>query len=152
MTGRGHHERAGSGLGRTAVLAALIAGLLAGGVAMVATATTIDLGPKVGDILVFRPGARMPADWAFAATRAAPETTTCTLRPDVMAGHGGSLVVEERFTKPRSFLVHWAGGSTSLGSTDCGVSAELVLPSADLQLLSNAAGGPGVEPSTFTRF
>jgi hypothetical protein len=62
-----------------------------------------------------------------------------------MAGHGGSLVVEERFTTPRSFRVHWAGGSTSTGSTDCGGTADLMVSGTDLQLLSNAVGGPGVE-------
>jgi hypothetical protein len=134
------------------VLAALIAGLLAGGVAMVAAATTFDLGPKVGDILVFRPGARMPADWEFAVTGSAQDARTCSLRPDVMAAHGGSLVVEERFTKPHSFLVHWAGGPTSSGSTDCGTHADLVVAGTDLRLLSNAVGGPGVERSVFTRF
>jgi hypothetical protein len=152
MRGRGQHDQAGTGIGKTAVLAALIAGLLAGGVAMVAAATTFDLGPKVGDILVFRQGARVPADWEFAVTSSAAEKTECSLRPDVMAAHGGSLVVEERFTKPRSFLVHWAGGPTSGGSTDCGDSADLVVTGADLRLLSNAVGGPGVERSTFTRF
>jgi hypothetical protein len=69
-----------------------------------------------------------------------------------MAARGGSLVVEERFAKPRSFLVHWAGGPTSSASTDCGSSAELVVLATDLQLLSNAIGGPGVEQSTFIRF
>lgn len=144
--------QAGIGIGKTAVLATLIAGLLAGGAAMMATATTLDLGPKVGDILVFRHGARVPTDWEFTVARSAPNAATCTLRPDVMAAHGGSLVVEERFTERRSFLVHWAGGSTSTGRADCGSSADLVVPGTDLQLLSNAAGGPGVERSIFTRF
>ena len=62
-----------------------------------------------------------------------------------MASGGGSLVVEERIQQPRMFHVHWAGAHTSEGSADCGSSAELVLPAADLQLLSNAVGGAGVE-------
>lgn len=152
MKGRGHHDKLGSGIGRTAMMASLIAGLLAGGVAMVATATTLDLGPKVGDILVFRHGARVPTDWEFAVASPGSNTATCSLRPDVMVSRGGSLVVEERFTKPRSFLVHWAGGPTSTGSTDCGSSADLLVPGTDLQLLSNAAGGPGVEGASFTLF
>ncbi|HEY7578327.1 MAG TPA: hypothetical protein VH855_12085 [Acetobacteraceae bacterium] len=152
MRGRGWLDKAGSGIGRTAIMASLVAGLLAGGVAMVAAATTLDLGPKVGDILVFRHGARVPADWAFAVTRSAPNAAACSLRPDVMAAHGGSLVVEERFTNPRGFRVHWAGGPTSVGTADCGVSADLLVSGTDLQLLSNVVGGPGVEPSSFTRF
>ena len=119
---------------------------------MVAAATTVDLGPRVGDILVFHRGARMPADWEFTAATAAAAPTTCTLRPDVMAAEGGSLVVEQSFDSPRSFQVHWAGARTSQGNSDCGSSAELMLPEGDLQLLSNAVGGPGVERSVFIRF
>jgi hypothetical protein len=152
MRGRRHLDTGtGSSVGRTALMAGLIAGLLAGGVAMVATATTLDLGPKVGDILVFRPGARLPDDWDFTVThRDAQET--CSLRPEVMASRGGSLVVEERITKPHSFLVHWAGGPTSTGGSDCGASADLVVPGTELQLLSNAVGGPGVEKTSLIRF
>jgi hypothetical protein len=134
---------------RTVVIASLIAGLLASSVAVVSVARTIDIGPKVGDILVFRPGARMPADWEFSATTTATPAVTCNLRPEVMASGGGSLVVEQRFAMPRAFQVHWAGGRTSEGGADCGSSAELILPGADVQLLSNAVGGPGVAPKPF---
>lgn len=152
MRGRKSVNGSAGEVARTVVLASLIAALLAGSVAMVSAATTIDLGPKVGDILVFRPGARMPTDWEFTATTAATPPRSCTLRPEVMALQGGSLVVEQRFDRPRAFQVHWAGTRTNEGSSDCGGSAELVLPHADLQLLSNAVGGPGVERSVFTRF
>ena len=148
---RGVNGSAGE-VARTAVLASLIAALLAGSVAMVSAATTIDLGPRVGDILVFRQGARMPTDWEFTATTGTTPPQSCTLRPEVMALNGGSLVVEQRFDRPRAFQVHWAGTRTADGSSDCGGSAELVLPHADLQLLSNAVGGPGVERSVLTRF
>ncbi len=137
---------------RAVVLGSLIAALLAGSVAMVSAATTIDLGPKVGDILVFRPGARMPADWEFTATTADAPPATCTLRPTAMASKGGSLVVEQRFRSPRAFRVHWAGSLTDDGGSDCGGSAELLLPDEDLQLLSNAVGGPGVEHRAFPGF
>jgi hypothetical protein len=143
---------ASGGVGRTALMASLVAALLAGGVAMVAGATTLDLGPKVGDILVFRPGARLPSDWDFTVTRHGPAPDNCSLRPEVMASRGGSLVVEERVTKPHSFLVHWAGGPTSTGTADCGASADLVVPGPELQLLSNAVGGPGVQKTNLFRF
>ena len=147
------NETAGAGdLARTAVLASVIAGLLVSGVAVVSAATTIDMGPKVGDILVFRQGARMPNDWEFTVATTASPATTCSLRPEVMASEGGSLVVEQRFQQPRTFHVHWAGAHTSEGAADCGSNAELVLAGPDLQLLSNAVGGAGVEHRTFVGF
>jgi hypothetical protein len=147
------NEPAGTGeIARTAMLASLIAGLLVTGVVVVSAATTIDVGPKVGDILVFRPGASMPGDWEFTVATVASPVVMCRLRPAVMATGGGSLVVEERFHHPRTFRVHWAGVRTSDGTTDCGNSAELVLSGPDLQLLSNAVGGPGVEHSSFGGF
>src|SRR5215471_7111757 len=131
---------------RTAVLASLIAALLASSVAMVSAATRIEIGPQVGDILVFRRGAHMPTDWEFTVMTTAVSAATCSLRPDIMAAEGGSLVVEQRLQSPRTFQVHWAGIRTSMGGSDCGGSAELIVSSADLQLLSNVVGGPGVGP------
>jgi len=136
-------------LARTAALASLIAALLTSGVAMVSAATTMDMGPKVGDILVFRQGARMPGDWDFTVARADTPATTCNLRPEVMADGGGSLVVEQRNQAPRVFRVHWAGAQTSAGAADCGAAAELMVQSLDLQLLANAVGGAGVEHKRF---
>jgi hypothetical protein len=137
---------------RTAVLASLIAALLASSVAMVSAATRIEIGPQLGDILVFRRGARMPTDWEFTAMTTAMPAATCSLRPDIMAVEGGSLVIEQRRQSPRTSQVHWAGTRTSTGGSDCGGSAELVVSNADLQLLSNIVGGPGVEPHTLSDF
>jgi hypothetical protein len=148
MRGRGGRrsgEPAGDTLG-TALLACMLAALLASSVAMVAAARTIDIAPKVGDILVFKPGARMPVEWEFAAVTTSDQLpVSCNLRPDVMASAGGSLVVEERFAGKRMYRVHWAGQHTSSGETDCGAVADLLVARSDLQLLSNAVGGPGVE-------
>jgi hypothetical protein len=147
------NEPVGAGdVARTAVLASLIAGLLVTGVAMVLAATTFDVGPKVGDILVFRQGARMPNDWEFTVATAASPAVTCSLQPEAMASGGGSLVVEKRFEQPRTFQVHWAGVRTSDATGDCGNSAELVVQRPDLQLLSNAVGGAGVEHGAFGGF
>lgn len=132
---------------RTAVLASFIAGLLAGSVAIVSAATRIEIGPQVGDILVFRQGARMPPDWEFTVMITAVPTATCSLRPNIMAAEGGSLVVEQRLQSPRTFQVHWAGIRTNTGGSDCGRSAELVVSNADLRLLSNVVAGPGMESS-----
>ena len=49
------------------MFACVLAALLASSVAVVSAARTIDLAPKVGDILVFKPTMRVPADWEFAA-------------------------------------------------------------------------------------
>jgi hypothetical protein len=66
-----------------------------------------------------------------------------------MASDGGSLVVEERIQAPRAFQVHWAGSRTSDSGPDCGRDAQLVVSGADLQLLTNAVGGAGVEHEAF---
>ena len=131
------------------MLACLIAALLASTVAMVSAARTIEIGPKVGDILVFPQGARMPLDWEFNVATAPASGATCSLRPAVMASQGGSIVVEQRFQAPGSFQVHWAGGRTSDAGADCGSDAALVVSGADLQLLMNVVGGAGVEHKAF---
>jgi hypothetical protein len=135
---------------RSVVLGCLIAAILASSVAVVSAARTLDLAPSVGDILVFKKGARMPEDWAFTANN--NNAMACTLDPGVMAQAGGSLVVEERLDDSRAYRVHWAGGATSSGVANCGSGADLVVERADLQLLANAVGGPGVEHHAFSYF
>ncbi len=138
---------------RTVLVASLIAGLLACSVALVAAARTLEIGPQVGDILVFRPAAQMPADWEFAAVNEANEMpVSCKLQPAVMASRGGSLVVEQRLDSRRMYRVHWAGGSTSIETTNCGSNADLLISRADLQLLSNVVGGPGVKTGSLPPF
>jgi hypothetical protein len=123
----------------------MLAGLLAASVAMMAAARTIDIAPKVGDILVFRPGSRTPIDWEFPAVTISDQLpVSCNLRPDVMVAGGGSVVVEERFPNKRMYRVHWAGRRTSNGENDCGEVADLLVARSDLQLLINVVGGPGV--------
>jgi hypothetical protein len=149
MRGRREPNEGSGEVLRTALFALVIATLLVSSVAVVSAARTMDFGPKVGDILVFRPGARVPADWEFTAETSAKPGDACALQPVAMAVDGGSLVVEQRIETPRSFRVHWAGGRTSESATDCGSNAELIVPGEDLQLLSNAVGGAGVEHRTF---
>jgi hypothetical protein len=155
MRGRGRRDadEATGGVGSAAVLGCVVGALLASSVAVVAAAGTIDIGPKVGDILVFRPGDRMTADWEFTVGMPArAPTATCVLKPDVMTSGGGSLVVEQRLQSPRMYHVHWAGLRTSDGAADCGRHAELVVSGADLQLLTNAVGGAGIERRHFAGF
>jgi hypothetical protein len=154
MRGRQRRPRVTEGAGEiawTALLASAVAMFLASAVAVVSAARLIEFGPRVGDIVVFRHGARTPADWEIAAVRS-PNATNCVLRPDVMTTGGGSLVIEARATSPRQYRVHWAGPHTSTGSTDCGSTADLTLTRADLQMLINAVGGVGVERRTFAGF
>jgi hypothetical protein len=56
--------------------------------------TKLEIGPRCGDILVFRLGARMPTAWECTVMTAAVPAATYSLRPDVMAVEGGSSVVE----------------------------------------------------------
>ena len=145
-------DPAGDMLG-TALLACLLAALLASSVAVVSAARTIDIAPQTGDILVFRHGAQMPADWEFAVVTISDQLpVSCNLRPDVMALAGGSLVVEQRFENRRLYRVHWAGEHTAKGPSDCGSAADLLIPRSDLQLLINAVGGAGVEHRTTISF
>jgi hypothetical protein len=152
MRGRGH-KRTGGAAGNvveTALLACVLAAILASSVAMVSAARTIEIGPRVGDILVFKPTMRMPADWEFAAVTVSDQLpVSCNLRPDVMASSGGSLVVEQRFDSRRLYRVHWAGQHTSNGTSDCGGAADLLVARTDLQLLTNSVGGAGVEHRAF---
>jgi len=155
---RGRNRRppaseAGGEIVETALLACVVAALLAGTVAFVSVVRTIDIAPKVGDILVFRRDARLPSDWQFSAARTSDSPAqSCVLRPDIMGSGGGSLVVEQRSNDSRLYRVHWAGGRTSEGASDCGSTADFALPRADLQLLTNAVGGPGVEHKAFPGF
>jgi hypothetical protein len=144
---RGNRRIGGGEILRSVVFGSLIAAILASSVAVVSAARTLDLAPRVGDILVFKQDARMPDDWDFSATKT--DAIACTLKPEVMASRGGSLVVEERLDEVGAYRVHWAGGPTSAGVTDCGSSADVVIGRMELQLLSNAVGGPGVEHHAF---
>jgi hypothetical protein len=155
MKGRGRKdaERPARDGVRTVLIALFAAFVLAASVAVVAAARTIELGPRVGDILVFRQGAQLPADWEFAAVVQSNDLpVTCMLKPQAMASGGGSIVVEQRLHTRRMYRVHWAGRRTASGADDCGTGADLLVSRADLQLLSNAVGGPGVEQKVFGRF
>ena len=162
MSSRDRRRRAGEAeagdIAWTVVAGGVVAALLASMVAVVVFVRTLDLGPRVGDILVFRPGANLQADWEVAVQRPGGQlgrssvAENCVLRPDVMTVEGGSLVVEERTVTPLRYRVHWAGPRTAIGGSNCGVAADLVVSRLDLQLLINAVGGVGVEHRTFAGF
>ena len=100
--------------------------------------------PSVGDIVAFdhtkraSPGseARITVRPAGAASAAA-----CVLDVRTMWQGGGSLVIEAmRFRPSISYRVHWAGGPTSEGPTNCGSVAELLLDQSDLVTLKLMGG------------
>jgi hypothetical protein len=108
------------------------------------------LQPKVGDMVVFRPGSQDNDAWQLevAADKVAGRSAqqgACLLNPTVIARQGGSLVVEQRgLDGDRLYRLHWAGHQTADGAGDCGTTADLTLSRTDLQKLANAAGGFGV--------
>lgn len=143
------HVRPGE-IAWTALMALLVAGLLAGSVAAVSRAGTLQFGPRLGDMLVFRPGGG-GTDRSVEVSRVTGGAD-CELTPKVMGKHGGSLVIEEKLPASWTYRLHWAGGATSAGAKDCGGSAELLVPVEDLRFLAYAAGGVGVEHRFFLGF
>jgi hypothetical protein len=108
---------------------------------------SLHIGLRVGDILVFKPGARVAEGLPVTAIRSVPlprqpaSAATCTLDPAVMALDGGSLVVETKSLTQPVYGVHWAGVRTSAGAADCGSSVDLTMSRIDLQSLINVIGG-----------
>jgi hypothetical protein len=106
--------------------------------------------PKVGDMVVFKPGSQDSDMWEMTipATIVSPGgggQEACTLDPNVMATTGGSLVVEARQEAPvLSYQIRWVGERTTSQGTNCGSEAALTVSRTDLQRLANAAGGFGV--------
>jgi hypothetical protein len=137
-------------------LAAYLPALVAVAVMIVGFASTLMvlqldvLQPKVGDMIVFKPGTQDNDAWQLevAADKVAGRSTqqgACMLNPTVIAQKGGSLVVEQRsLGGDKLYRLHWAGSRTAEGPGDCGTTADLTLSRTDLQKLANAAGGFGV--------
>lgn len=121
----------------TASLACLLAGLLAGMVAAVALLQSVQFGPPVGELLQFGPYEGWKPVWQIAAERT-QDGRRCLLQPAIMAASHGSIVVEQRMEDGPRFLLHWAGGPTSAGPTDCGTTANLVVRLNAMQMLLNA--------------
>lgn len=121
-----------------ALLACLVAGLLVSAVGMLALLQTLQIGPGVGEILVFGPYDQPVSGWKVQALRVA-DRQRCVLNPTIMAQAPGSMVVEQRQGNASSFLVHWTGGGTSGPGQDCGHSADLRLGLQQMQAMANAA-------------
>ncbi len=116
--------------------------------------SSLHIGLRVGDILVFKPDATVADSLPVTAIRSAltaartaplPQASAaaqrCTLDAAVMAHGGGSLVVETKSLVQPVYGVHWSGAHTSTGVGDCGGSVDLTMSRMDLQTLVNAIGG-----------
>jgi hypothetical protein len=127
------------------------------GVMTMTVMRSFNFGPAIGDVVVFQPtkgslssdGLQRADVTAIIAEPGGPKAgvglRTCVLNPTAMAVEGGSLVVERSVNAGRPmFQVHWAGHHTSPGATDCGSSADLLLPPNDLLDIAGAAGGFGI--------
>jgi hypothetical protein len=128
------------------ILTAMTAVLLLASLgALILLLSSLHVGMRVGDILVFKPGTQVGDALAVSATYASPSnrggTATCMLEPTVMVRDGGSLVVEHKSLTDPIYTVHWAGGRTADSVQDCGRSTDLVVTRMDLQSLVNAIGG-----------
>ncbi len=145
--------RVGTAVGEcagTALLACLVASLLAGAAAAAAFISTVEFGPRVGDILAFRTEGYISPNWQIDAVRAA-DGAHCALEPAVMSTGGGSIVVEQRLADAWTYRVHWAGTQTGNGPGGCGSKADLILALTSLQALVNIAGS-GVQRWPFIAF
>jgi hypothetical protein len=105
--------------------------------------------PSIGEIAVFTPrspGSDVLPPQTVQATVAnawgQPTSAHCMLASEVMANPGGSLIIEVRRGDPDdAYVVHWAGGMTSPGASNCGNDAEIVVAKQDLMVIVNAATG-----------
>jgi hypothetical protein len=148
----GRPDRRSTDASLSTVILTLIAGaLLTVTTGMAAMIALEEFGPAVGGMIVFRPDSAATERWSVSATvveAARPGVPggvagrRCVLSPNVMAVHGGSLVVEaRRLSRPPVFRVHWTGGHTDGGPGDCGTTVDLVLERTELMRLANVAGG-----------
>jgi hypothetical protein len=120
-------------------------------VAAIAVAEANVVRPALGDIVSIQAGTDVPGslrtDIEVSRIDANGEPSgSCVLQSDVIAQDGGSLVVEAtRPTDRPSYVVHWAGAHTSIGPSDCGTGADLLVTEDTLQHLAQVAGGFGVD-------
>jgi hypothetical protein len=109
------------------------------------TRALAQIGPHVGDIVVFRAGTKpVTAPDARLIVRRV-DGRPCVLDIPVLLQRGGSLVIERHDPAPdRVYRAHWSGARTADSFGDCGAAADVVLTRTDLGMLAVAAGGFGV--------
>jgi hypothetical protein len=115
-----------------------------------------ELGPKVGDIVVFDPLDPISRDMhmGLSALPANGQSgIACVLDVRTMHTNGGSVVIEAH--EPRAsfgYRVHWAGVRSSDDGTNCGSNADLLMSLEDVEVLAMAAGGYGVPAARQSAF
>ncbi len=83
--------------------------------------------PSIGEMAVFSPSRQdneilqRTVQVAVANLQGEPLSgVRCMLAPDVMAKFGGSLIIEvRRGGADPAYVVHWPGGMTSAGTSNC---------------------------------
>jgi hypothetical protein len=96
--------------------------------------------PQVGDMIAFRPsGTEVPGKQLSVRTA---DGRACVLAVGTLRRVGGSFIVESP-AQDDHFVVHWAGERTSVGGTNCGSSADIILDARQLELLGVAALASG---------
>jgi len=104
-------------------------------------------GPAVGDVVAFDANFGVPADLPTRLSVVRADGTPCQLDLGVMQRVHGSLVVHAATGESsRAYRLHWAGTHSSLGSGDCGASADIVASDGVMATLLVATGGVGVGP------
>jgi hypothetical protein len=131
------------------ILAPLVAGVL--GVLILGTTIEVvhraaSLGPKVGDMIAYHGERAVASDPSMRLDIARADGKACVVDLATLRKGKGSLVVEERHPAPgRFYRVHWSGGPTSAGETDCGDDADLILKNDTMAAMAMAAGGYGLQ-------
>ena len=148
---RAHQDKPGEGkfIGIGTILLGMAAIALAGMVGTIGLIRQVgDIGPNVGDIVVFDPLDSMSRDMKARVTAVhtgSQHGVACVLDVRAMHAGGGSLVIESRQPMTTNGLrVHWAGARSADDGAGCGSSAELLLNQDDVEVLAMAAGGFGV--------
>jgi hypothetical protein len=135
------------------ILAPLVAGVL--GVLILGTTIEIvqraaSLGPKVGDMVAYNGERDVSSDPGMRLDVTRADGKACVVDLATLRRGKGSLVVEERHPAPgRSYRVHWSGGPTSAGETNCGDGVDLTLKNDSLAAMAMAAGGYGLQRRHF---
>ena len=105
--------------------------------------------PSIGEMAVFNPSRQgneilqlHAVQVAVANLQGEPLSgVRCMLAPEVMAKFGGSLIIEvRRGGADPAYVVHWAGGMTSAGTSNCGNDVDVVVTKPDLMELVGPGG------------